>query len=112
MRSGFGVWYDGGGFECGWLAEEGRHGRSYSIECSTLEEAQQVADRQTALDADCVYVAAAFNEDHEKLFRRARKIVNRRRLEKANSDLQRARAAVKDDDEDTRSTFEKTLADD
>lgn len=109
---GFGVWYDGGGLECGWLAEEGRHGRSYRIERSTLAEVEETAERQSTLDPECVYVAAALDEDHEKLFRRARKIVNRRRLDKAKRDLQSAKSAVKNDDEDTRSAFERTLDDD
>lgn len=109
--SRFGIWYDDGHIDCGWLAEEGRHGRQYRIERSTLEEAQEIAERQQQYEPETAFVAASFDEGHEALFKRVRKIVNRRRLEKAEGDFKRAKSAVAEDDEDTRTKFERTLDD-
>ncbi len=108
----FGVWYDDGRLDFGWLAYEGRHGRSYSLEVPTLEEAQEIADREAQYDKETVFYAADKEADHTEMFKTVRKIVNRRKLEKAERDLKHAKAAVAGDDEDTRKKFERALDDD
>ena len=110
--SRFGVWYDEGGLDCGWLAEEHNHGRQYRIEYSTLEEAEACAERQRYYDKNTVFYAAPLDMDHEELFKKVRKIVNSKKLKDAERKLERAKAAVAADDEEKRTAFEQIFDED
>lgn len=110
--SRFGVWYDEGGVDCGWLAEEHNHGRQYRIEYSTLEEAEACAERQRYYDKNTVFYAASLDTEYMAMFDRVRKIVNANRLKEAERRLERAKAAVAEDDKERRTAFERILDDD
>jgi hypothetical protein len=110
--SRFGVWYDGGGLTFGWLAEEHNHGRQYTAEYSTLEEAEQAAAHERFYDKTTVFYAARIDSDREALFKYVRKLWNRRRLTRAERELVAAKTAVNEDDEKIRAQFERALDDD
>lgn len=107
MSERFGVWYDDGHMDVGWLAEEHNHGRQYRAEYLSMAEAEEVAARQRAYDKDTVFYPAPLDSDHEKLFKTVRKLANMDRVKRAEMELERAKRAVKseeDDDPDPRPT--------
>jgi hypothetical protein len=108
----YGVWYDDGHIDCGWLNHEGGHGRPYRAEYSSLEDAHAAAEREAEHDKKTVFYAADVDTEHEKLFKIVRKLVNAKRLARAERELQRAKAAIKEDDEERRTAFERVLDDD
>ncbi len=112
----FGVWYDDGKLDGGWLAEEGRHGRTHRGEYFTLEDAREVAERQSHYDPDTIFYAAPLDSDHEKLFKIVRKLAKEKRLSKAEKELKAAKKSLAHDDDDPEelppTSFERVLADD
>lgn len=81
----YGVWYDDGSLDVGWLAEEHNHGRRYRLECTTLEDAETVAERQRAYDSETLFVAQPIDgKDEARLlkFREQAKQIKISRLER------------------------------
>lgn len=95
----YGVWYDNGRIDFGWLNYEGKHGRPYRAEYSTLEEAQEAADLEAKHDSKCVFHASLIGVDEKKLFKTVHKLARAMRLELAEREVRRARAAVRSDDD-------------
>jgi hypothetical protein len=87
----YGVWYDDGRMDFGWLAEEHNHGRQYRAEYLTLEEAQKVAERQSYYDPETVWVAEPIDGDDEERFKRVRQIAGKLRVKRLESELARAK---------------------
>jgi predicted outer membrane protein len=90
----FGIWYDDGRMDFGWLNHEGRHGRPYRAEYLSLEEAQRAAELEEQYDKKTVFYATDIDADHQKLFKTVRDLVKRRRLERAEAELESAKAAM------------------
>ena len=105
----FGVWYDDGRLSLGWLAHEGRHGRQYRAEYETLEEAQEVAERESQYDKETVFVAADLDTDSKKLVKTVQALAKQRRLERAEAELRAAKAAV--EEPDRKSAYQHLLDD-
>lgn len=83
----YGIWYDDGHLDFGWLAEEGRHGRPYRYETDDLEEATRKAQVQTERDLDTIFVVEPLSDnphDHT-LFKRVRRLANEKRLRRAEA---------------------------
>lgn len=110
MTTRFGVWYDGGGFDCGWLAEEHNHGRQCRAEYPTLEAAEKVVEREAYHDKETVFLAAPLDVEHEELFKKARRVFNQGRLSRAKAELDRAQLAL-DESPDPRPTAYDRLLD-
>jgi hypothetical protein len=111
MKNGFGIWYDDGRMDFGWLAEEGRHGRQSRIERLSLEEAQKIAERQALYDKDTIFQAAPLDSDHEEMFTKVRRMAKERRLESAKKALSRAEEALADANADRKTAYDHLLDD-
>lgn len=76
----YGIWQDDGNVGVGWLRAEGKHYRSHRCEYATLEEAEEEAERQTKLAKRAedrkVFLAMAFEGQHEVQFRAGRSLFN------------------------------------
>lgn len=79
----YGIWYDDGRLNFGWLAEEGAHGRPYRYETDDLEEATRKAQVQTEHDINTIFVPEPLNSDSRALFKRVRRLAWEKKLRKA-----------------------------
>ena len=96
----FGVWYDDGHLDFGWLAQEGGNGRVSRAEYFSLEEAERAAEMHRTFYKDgTVFHAAEIGTDEEKLAKRVHKLAMQERVRRAKSELARAEAALEDVDD-------------
>lgn len=107
----FGIWYDDGRMDFGWLAEEGRHGRQNRIECDTLEEAQKLGERQAYYDHETIFHAASLDSEHTAMFKKVRRMAKEKRLERAKKALDDAEASLKGEKDDRKTAYERILDD-
>jgi hypothetical protein len=71
----WGVWYDDGHIQLGFLNFEGSHGRPYRMEFDTEEEATEKADEENAHDKDTYFVAMPLSGDVSERLREVRREV-------------------------------------
>ena len=81
----YGIWYDNGRIDFGWLSEEGSHGRPYRYETNDLEEAMAKARFQTEHDKNCVFFAEPIDGDATERFKRVHKLALEKRLRDAEA---------------------------
>lgn len=84
----YGVWYDDGRMDFGWLAEEGRHGRQHRAEYYSDEEAVRVADREQRADASMVFFAEPIDGQDQERFKRIRKLAKAKRIGRLEAELE------------------------
>jgi hypothetical protein len=95
----FGIWYDDGRIDFGWLAEESRHGRPERAEYLTLEEAERNAEMHRKWYRHrTVFYPSPLNVDEEALAKTVHKMALRGRIERAEAELAQARAALDDEE--------------
>ena len=70
----YGVWYDDGHVDLGWLNFEGGNGRVYRFEFDDEAEAQERADHEAFVDKKRVYVPMPLSGNFLERVERARKL--------------------------------------
>jgi hypothetical protein len=89
----YGVWYDDGKLDYGWLAEEHNHGRQYRAEFLTLEDAEDAAARQRAYDPETLFFAESIDGKDEERCERIHRAANRHRVARLEAELKLAKKA-------------------
>jgi hypothetical protein len=89
----YGVWYDDGNMDFGWLSEEGRHGRDHRLEYDTLEEAEVMAKdmRTSHLWRDekfrAIFSAEPIDGDARQRFKRIRALAKEHRIKLLEAEI-------------------------
>lgn len=94
MSSWYGIWYDDGRLDFGWLDDVGGNGRPYHAEYESKEEAQEVAERERKHAPGTVFYPALIDTNQKELFERVRKLAHALRIQRAERELERAKTAA------------------
>ena len=88
----YGIWYDDGEMDFGWLAEEGRHGRDHRLECDTLAEAEAVAKIERSRARDVVFSVEPVEGLATEIYKRVRKLAKENKVKCLEAHISRVRA--------------------
>jgi hypothetical protein len=92
--SRYGIWYDDGRIDLGWLHFEGSHGRPQRCEYDTVEEAREEAVRQGERDMTSVFEPLALDTDDRECSRIVSRIAKQARVRRAEQELGMARQVL------------------
>lgn len=81
----YGIWYDDGRIDFGWLGEEGRHGRDHRFETDDLQEAERSASTHALMEQATIFSVEPLNGDSLERFKRVRRLAYENRLQKAEA---------------------------
>lgn len=98
MTTTYGIWYDDGRFQSGWLHQESGNGRSDRYEVTDLAEAQAYAKAQGEFDKTTLYFAEPADGEYRERFRRCKRAALEHRLERALTEVESIRRMIEHHD--------------